>query len=101
MKSPLKSFVFDSIVLRVMFKASLPASIVAEETSQVYLGAPMMNTFTSYPFSFEASIPACRALLMAWMPSKERQDMLKLAIVLTIGRLNRLFSSSIRFCLTA
>ncbi len=38
---------------------------------------------------------------MAWMPSKDRQDALKLAMVLTMGRLNLLLSSSSRQFLTS
>lgn len=44
--SPFISFILFSVALKTIFKAYLPASMVADDTSQVYLGAPMINTLT-------------------------------------------------------
>jgi len=60
----------------------------------------MMKILTSNPFSLEAAIPACKALLIAAIPLKDLQEMLKLAIVLMTGLLKRRLISSSKHFLT-
>jgi len=85
---PLASLIKCSTLARVIPNDSLPASVVADETSQVYLGAPIMKILTSYPFYFALAIPPFKAFLIALIPSKERHETLKFAIVLMMGLLN-------------
>jgi len=57
LKSPLKSAANFLISSNTKVKAYFPESLVGVSTKQVYLGAPIIKTFTSYCYFLAASTP--------------------------------------------